>query len=197
MGACQIVVPAPDFSTATAEVSLTSPPPTDIQAPPPSPTEIPLNPTITQIPTTTTSSETLAPITDTPLPNLTSTLATSTDPATSPTPLPPTTIPGQASLTPTLGILTYGTLPPAVPSNAITVWNRSGAQAYISLQVTRRDGEISIIEYPVRGKISLDIPVGNCVYVAWVGGNKMVGSFVNHANDSLTVILFKQKVVIK
>ena len=134
----------------------------------------------------------------TPPPNLTATLATSTD-------LPQgltvtstvTSAPAGASLTPTLGILKYGTLPPAVPFNTITLWNRSKAQAYISLQVTTNEGYFTIIEYPVEGQVRVKAPLGSYVYVAWVGGNKMTGSFRLTSTDSLVITLFKDKVVIK
>lgn len=134
----------------------------------------------------------------TPPPNLTTTLATSTDlpqnlTVTS-TVTPP---PSGATLTPTLGILKYGTLPPAVPFNTVTLWNRSKAQAYISLQVTTNEGYFTIIEYPVEGQVRVKAPLGSYVYVAWVGGNKLTGSFRLTSTDSLVITLFKDKVVIK
>lgn len=134
----------------------------------------------------------------TPPPNLTATLATSTDlPQNLTVTSTVTSPPAGASLTPTLGILKYGTLPPAVPFNTITLWNRSKAQAYISLQVTTNEGYFTIIEYPVEGQVRVKAPLGSYVYVAWVGGNKMTGSFRLTSTDSLVITLFKDKVVIK
>lgn len=75
--------------------------------------------------------------------------------------------------------------------------NRSKAQAYISLQVTMPDGRYSIIEYPVYGHVKVKAPIGYYVYVAWVGGNKMTGTFRLTSADSLTILLYKDKVVIK
>lgn len=105
---------------------------------------------------------------------------------------------GTASVTPTLGVLTYGTLPPAiVPFTQITLINKSKRQAYISLQVVTEKGGPTIIEYPVRGRVKLKAPVGYYLYVAWVGGKQMVGEFRLHKDESLTIILYKDKVVIK
>ncbi|MFT3895925.1 MAG: hypothetical protein QM730_30280 [Anaerolineales bacterium] len=110
------------------------------------------------------------------------------------TPTAISSFPSSVTPTATNGILTYGTLPPAVPFNTITLWNRSKAEAYISLQ--QQDGKQAIIEYPVSGQISVDIPLGSYLYVAWVGGNKMTGSFKIDRSDSLTIVLFKDRVVI-
>ena len=91
----------------------------------------------------------------------------------------------------------YGTLPPAVPSSDIRLINKSKTQAYISLQVTSTDGRYAIIEYPVTGTITVQAPLGSYLYVAWVGGNKMVGNFKLHGNEELSITLYKDKVVIK
>jgi hypothetical protein len=166
----------------------------------PSPTTVLVSVTDTPLPPSApinTDAVVLAPSVTSP-PNLTTTPATSTDlPANSAFTSTPTLVSGAPTLTPTLGILTYGTLPPSVPFNTITIWNKSKAQAYISLQVTLPDGRFSILEYPVEKMINVKAPLGSYVYVAWVGGNKMVGSFRLSSADSLTIILFKDKVVIQ
>jgi hypothetical protein len=97
----------------------------------------------------------------------------------------------------TLAIRTYGTLPPAVPFSHITLINKANTEAYISLQVTMPNGEYSIIEYPVEGRVKIQAPVGSYLYVTWVGGRKMVGEFRLHNNDDLSITLFKDHVVIK
>ena len=186
----------PGFATPTALIQPTGTSSTE-STPTPPPTGTPvLAPTTinsTSNPPTVVNTDTASP------PNLTSTLATSTDLPVNPSITPPQTtlLPGQPTLTPTLGILKYGTLPPEVPFNSITLWNRSKAQAYISLQVTLNDGRFSIIEYPVAGQVRIKAPLGSYVYVAWVGGNKMVGSFRLTSSNSLVIILYKDKVVIK
>ena len=102
-----------------------------------------------------------------------------------------------ATLTPTLGVLTYGTLPPAVPFSNVTLINRAKRQAYISLQVVTEEGGPTIIEYPVSGQIKIKAPIGQYLYVAWVGGRKMVGEFRLHKDEDIFIILYKDKIVIK
>ena len=104
---------------------------------------------------------------------------------------------GQVTAIWTLAIRTYGTLPPAVPSSQVTLINKANAEAYISLQVTMPNGEYSIIEYPVEGRVRIQAPVGSYLYVAWVGGRKLVGEFRLHNNDDLSITLFKDRVQIK
>ncbi len=195
IGACLPTIPLPGLATPTAVSQATSTVslvPTD--------TALPSSTPVLANSTATPSSGTSQPdsATASPQPNLTSTLATSTDLPINPTITSQATLaPGQPSLTPTLGILKYGTLPPEVPFNSITLWNRSKAQAYISLQVTLNDGRFSIIEYPVEGQVRIKAPLGSYVYVAWVGGNKLTGSFRLTSDNSLIITLYKDKVVVK
>ncbi|RPJ29268.1 MAG: hypothetical protein EHM33_01465 [Chloroflexi bacterium] len=137
----------------------------------------------------------------TPIPNLTTTPATATSGSAiatiSPVTFTATLATGQLTASPTLGIRKYGTLPPAVPFNRITLSNKAKAEAYISLQVTMKDGKFSIIEYPVEGTIKIEAPVGSYLYVAWVGGRKMVGNFKLNHDDELLITLYKDRVVIK
>ena len=168
-------------------------------------------PTITVAPVTDTATPPILPsdtatiepftATATAVPNLTTTPAT----ATSGTPLESAFTstatlvvgPGGATLTPTLGILTYGTLPPAVPYATVILVNKSKTQAYISLQVTTAQGGPTIIEYPVEGTVKIQAPTGSYLYVAWVGGRKMVGEFRLRSTDELIITLFKDKVVVQ
>ena len=137
-----------------------------------------------------------SPATLTSIPDLTTTPATATSgPADSAITATLAAVP--STLIPTLTIRTYGTLPPAVPSGDITLVNKAKTQAYISLQVTSIDGRYAIIEYPVVGRISIKAPTGFYLYVAWVGGNKMVGNFRLSGNEALSIILYKDKVVIQ
>jgi hypothetical protein len=129
-------------------------------------------------------------VTSTTLPDLTTTPADATSTATLAAANPTTSIA-------TLTIRTYGTLPPAVPSSDITLINKSKTQAYISLQVTTIDDRYAILEYPVVGTVNVKAPLGYYLYVAWVGGNKMVGNFRLHGNEDLSITLYKDKVVIK
>lgn len=198
LGAC-LPISIPGFPTPTTDIQPTSDSATETPPPPLTPTPVIVSNTDTPLPPSPANTDVivLAPSV-TPATDLTTTPATSTDlPANPASTNTATFVPGQPTLTPTLGILTYGTLPPLVPFNTITVWNRSKTQAYISLQVTLNDGRYAILEYPVEGQINIKAPIGTYVYVAWVGGNKMVGGFKLSSTDSLTIILYKDKVVLK
>ena len=187
--------PDDQFKTAIAQTltarppvaSVTAPAATDTATPSPSPvisnTE---SPTATQTPTqiidlsATSVTSTLNVPTATGLPaNLTAS---------------PTLVAGQVTPIWTLAIRTYGTLPPAVPYSNVTLVNRARTEAYISLQVTMPDGNYSIIEYPVEGRITIQAPVGSYLYVAWVGGRKMVGEFRLKHNDDMTITLYRDRV---
>lgn len=127
--------------------------------------------------------------------NLTTTPATATLVSVTNT-ATPVSFPSSVTPTPTNGVLTYGTLPPAVPFNTIALRNKSNAEAYISLQ--QQDGKGAILEYPVRGQVFVDIPLGSYIYVAWVGGKKMTGSFrVGSVSDTVVIFLYKDKVVVE
>jgi len=166
-------------------------------------------PTSTSAPATSTASPTMTlPPTDitvtlstTSAPNLTTTPVTATsgptdDPNTTSTPTAKTTT-GEITLTPTLGVLTYGTLPPAVPSNTVYLVNKSKAQAYISLQLCDTEAKGAILEYPVQGTVKIKAPLGNYIYVVWVGGKKLTGTLKVNNNDELRIIIYKDKVVIR
>ncbi|HSM72723.1 MAG TPA: hypothetical protein VK851_14350 [Anaerolineales bacterium] len=163
--------------------------------PSPSPTTVPITDTAT--PTETPTHMTVT-TTDTPAPNLTTTPATATagtQNLTASATLPSSS--GNPTLTPTLGILKYGTLPPAVPSADITLINKSNAQAYISLQNYPKNREVAIIEYPVEKQVKIKAPLGYYLYVVWVGGRKIVGEFVLHGNDDLKITIYKDRVTVQ
>ena len=171
-------------------------------------------PTFTAAPVTNTAvipvaSPTLPP-TDTPavivtsLADLTTTPVTATSAAATATTVPPanltaspTLVTGQVTAIWTLAVRTYGTLPPLVPFSHITLINKAKTEAYISLHVDLPEGGNTVIEYPVEKSIKIEAPIGFYSYVAWVGGNKMVGNFKLHHGDDLSITLYKDKVVIK
>jgi hypothetical protein len=189
------------FNTAVAQ-TLTARPTLVVAAvtdaatlPPASPSPTPVlavsdTPSATLAPTTPVTDLTTTPITATSIP-ATATLAPVNVAAT------PTLVPSQVTAIWTLAVRKYGTLPPAVPFSQVTLINKAKTEAYISLQVTMPDGQYSIIEYPVEGSVKIQAPVGSYLYVAWVGGNKMIGNFRLHHNDDLSITLYKDKVVIK
>lgn len=154
-------------------------------------TATPLGPSITDTPT----------ITSTPIIDLSATSVTATANIATATGLPASgsstaTLPPGVTPIWTLAVRTYGTLPPAVPFSNITLVNKANTEAYISLQVTMPDGKYSILEYPVEGRVTIKAPVGSYLYVAWVGGRKMVGEFRLRNDDDLTITLQKDRVVI-
>lgn len=173
--------------TLTAFPTITVPPATDTATPTP-PVAVPSDTATTE------------PSTATLVPNLTTTPATATLASVNSTFTPTATIastPGGATLVPTLTIRTYGTLPPAVPFSTVFLVNKAKTEAYISLQVNTAQGGPTIIEYPVEGTVKILAPTGQYLYVAWVGGRKMVGNFRLKQTDELTITLFRDRVEIK
>lgn len=171
----------------------------------PSPTTVPPTSTFTPVLAEASPTATVPVVTDTPVLDLTAALATaSAVTATSgatPTGLvatfTPTAVVGQATASPTLGIRTYGTLPPLNrPFTQATIFNRSKAEAYISLQIETDQG-YTIIEYPVVKMVRIKIPTGNYTYVVWVGGRQFVGFFHASQIDEPVITIFKDKIVIK
>ena len=166
-------------------------------------------PTITVAPVTDTATPpialpsdtaTIVPSTPTLVPGLSTTPATATIVPANSTSTSTATLasaPGAATLIPTLTIRTYGTLPPAVPFATVILVNKAKTEAYISLQVTTVQGGPTIIEYPVEGTVKIHAPIGEYLYVAWVGGRKMVGNFRLKQIDELTITLFRDKVVVE
>jgi len=194
IGGCGFI-PTPNSPAAPAIVESPTTAPTQTETALPMVTAFPM---VTPVPPTemfTSTPDVILNPTITPPPpeNLTTAPATVTIGAVTDT-ATAVSFPSSVTPTPTNGILTYGTLPPAVPFNTITLWNRSKVEAYISLQ--QQDGRQAIIEYPVKGQISVDIPLGSYIYVAWVGGNKMTGSFKIDGSDSLSIVLYKDRIVV-
>ena len=168
----------------------------------------PASPVVATTDTATPVASPTLPVTDTPVATQTSTpgvdltaVATGTGNVATATlgPAVPTATlaVGQVTEIPTLTIRLYGTLPPAVPSSQVTLINKANAEAYISLQVTMPDGQYSILEYPVEGRVKIQAPVGSYLYVAWVGGRKMVGEFKLKHNDDLSITLYRDRVVVR
>ena len=186
--------------TLTARPPATSPAVTDIATLPALDTETP-SPSASPVISNTDSST--ATQTSTPIIDLSATSVTGTANVPTATGVPanltPTSTLAAGQVTPiwTLAIRTYGTLPPAVPFSNVTLVNKAKTEAYISLQVTMPDGRYSILEYPVEGRFTIKAPVGSYLYVAWVGGRKMVGEFRLRNDDDMTITLYKDRVVIQ
>jgi hypothetical protein len=206
LGACLPLTPAPAPNVPTLDVAGT------VQAGAQTSVAQTLTafPTITVAPVTDTATPPIAVPTDTAttvpstatlVPSLTTTPLTATSAPTNPAFTSTATLasaPGAATLTaiPTLTIRTYGTLPPAVPFATVILVNKAKTEAYISLQTDTLQGGPTIIEYPVEGTVKIHAPIGDYLYVAWVGGRKMVGNFSLRKVNEMTITLFRDKVVI-
>lgn len=204
LGACLPAAPtnsAPAVDIAGTVASIGQTAAAQTLAAQPSPTVAPVLDTVTPPVIDASATSTTIINTDTPQANLTTTPATATsgteNPVSTATATSTATLSGTSPIfTPTLGVLTYGTLPPAnTPYTQITLINKSRSQAYISLQVVTDQG-YTIIEYPVKGTIKVRIPAGSYTYVAWVGGRQFTGYFSVSKNDQPTITLFKDKVTV-
>jgi len=168
------------------------------------PSPIVAPPTETGTPVVASSSTPTIDITETPssspVPNLTTTPVTATSgPGDNPSITPTSTLGsgvGALTLTPTLGPLTYGTLPPAVAFSQVSLVNKSKTQVYISLQLCDTEAAGAILEYPVKGTVKIKAPVGTYLYVVWVGGRQLTGTLQVPSNTDLTIRIYRDKVEI-
>ena len=87
-----------------------------------------------------------------------------------------------------------------IPNNAAyaTVWliNKSEAEVYISLNTSRADGSNGLNEFPVKNRLSVEIPTGWVDYVAYVGGRKFTGGFMLKEGTQHTITFNRSKVVV-
>ena len=163
----------------------------------PSPTTVPITETPTSSATPTHMTVTL---TTTSAPNLTTTPATATSGTQDNSTITATVTAGpsgELTFTPTLGVLLYGTLPPAVASSPIMLVNKSKAQAYISLQLCDGEAKGAILEYPVQTSLNINAPLGNYIYVVWVGGKQITGTLKVTSGSDLKVLIYKDKVTVQ
>lgn len=166
----------------------------------PSETPVVKTATHTSVPTETSApSETPAGGTETATSSgsatITATLgSTATDATTTSTVIIPSATP---AITGTAHPQFYGTQSPYLPSGSIQLVNKSKVEVYISLQGTTQDGYTTILEYPVNGTIKTNAPAGKYVYVAWVGGNKLIGKFSLGRLDGIVINIYKDRIEIK
>jgi hypothetical protein len=184
LGACNVTLPLPVIApTAGLQATAASPAFTATEQPPPTQTPPPtdtLRPTETSAPATATLDATA---TSTVLPTQPGETATMTGTAASATP------------TETLHPRFYGTQPPNVPFAKLQLANKAKAEVYVSLQCTTEDGRLIILEYPVHGVMEISAPIGDYVYVAWVGGRKFTGRFALTKAGNVVIRFYKDKVV--
>jgi LysM repeat protein len=92
--------------------------------------------------------------------------------------------------------LSYGTVPAGTPYGTIQLSNQANGEVYVSLQGTTRSGIDVINEYPVSGTISVKVPAGWYVYVAWVGGQKFEGQFNLGGDSEHSITFYSNRVVV-
>ncbi|HAX71784.1 MAG TPA: hypothetical protein DCY14_19375 [Anaerolineae bacterium] len=155
----------------------------------PTGTSIPVTPTETQNPFLLTLTATLGTGTVNPeSSSVAGTLPFTQTPSVTANPLTPSATPAA---------LFYGTLPPNLPSGVVNLFNKSNADAYISLRCVTKEGYVTILEYPVKKQVKASAPAGKYTYVAWVGGRQFTGGFSLGAGDELLITLLKDKITIK
>ena len=93
--------------------------------------------------------------------------------------------------------LSHGTVPPGTPYGKIRLSNQANGDVYVSLQGTTRDGSNVINEYPVSGTMSVNIPAGWYIYVAWVGGQKFSGQFNLGGDSNHSITFYSNRVVVE
>jgi LysM repeat protein len=91
----------------------------------------------------------------------------------------------------------YGSVPAGTPLAKVKLINSANAEVYVSLQGTTNDGVEVINEYPVEGTMSVKVPAGWYIYVAWVGGQKFGGQFNLPGDSNQTLIFYINKTVVK
>jgi LysM repeat protein len=91
----------------------------------------------------------------------------------------------------------WGSVPNGTPHASVRLSNKSKTEVYISLQGTTHEGDDVIREYPVDGTMVVRVPAGWYVYVAWVGGRKIVGQFNLIADTTITLTINKDKITVE
>lgn len=124
--------------------------------------------------------------------------ATLTATGTPSTPVPTVTgTPPTATPTDELVPREYGTQPPYIHYGRVHLVNQANRDVYVSFQCTTPEGYLSIVEYPVFGRITVSVPAGRCEWVAWVGGRQFTGMVGISRFEELTMTFKKDSVTIK
>lgn len=93
--------------------------------------------------------------------------------------------------------LSFGNVPAGAPTGSVKLINKTHAQIYVSLQGTMQNGNKIIREHPLGRMMTLRVPTGWYVYVAWVGGEKFSGQFRVSADQEYTLTFYANKVVLE
>jgi hypothetical protein len=87
-------------------------------------------------------------------------------------------------------------LPPGTVYKSVRIENRSRSQMDISLHCTTLRGLQTVLEYGGVKNLTVQAPEGRYVYVVYVGGRQLVGSFELLAAPSLTITVYADRVAI-
>jgi LysM repeat protein len=90
--------------------------------------------------------------------------------------------------------LSYGTVPAGTRYGKVMLVNKSSGDFFVSLQGTTRDGVKVINEYDVSKSMTVKVPSGWYVYVAWVGGQKYEGQFHLAGDSDYTLTFYNNKI---
>jgi LysM repeat protein len=90
--------------------------------------------------------------------------------------------------------LSYGTVPAGTRYGKVRLINKSSGDFFVSLQGTTRDGVKVINEYDVSKSMTVKVPSGWYVYVAWVGGQKYEGQFQLGGDSDYTLTFYNDKI---
>lgn len=93
--------------------------------------------------------------------------------------------------------LSVGIVRPGTPTGSVKLVNKTHAQIYVSLQGTMQNGDKIIREHPFSRMMTLRLPTGWYVYVAWVGGQKFSGQFRLSADQEHTLTFYENRVVLE
>ena len=179
--ACLPVIPTQTISNTPVIVDSV-----DLQA-----TTATMTAAFTQTPKTTPTATLLPTSTFTPIPSLTPTNATPAG-----TQNLTATPSAMATMTTTLGeAISIDKLPKNTVYGTIRVQNKSGTQVDISLHCTTHQGLQTILEYNNIKSIFVRAPEGNYIYVVYVGGRKLVGSFSFFNTNIMTIIVYRDSVL--
>ncbi len=88
------------------------------------------------------------------------------------------------------------TLPANTRYGTFRLENRSKTGVSVSFHCTTRQGYQTVLEYDVYRTTIVEAPLGDYVYVVYIGGHKYVGSFSYGQPSPLTITFYRDKVVI-
>ncbi len=129
-------------------------------------------------------------LTFTPIPTftLTSNSVTTGTPTINPT-SNETAVPGES--------ISLDKLPPSTIYETIVINNNSGTEADISLHCTTIHGLQTVLEYNHVKHLTIQAPQGNYVYVVYVGGKMLSGSFSFLTQSKRSITIYRDRVVIQ